>query len=208
VWIFERKYVANYSKSHLRVTVPRHPGRSEETLSPSQKPGAWAGSLQSIEREQVGISVTQSKWEKGQGIVHTLARSCVGALVPPDLPHKQLKKDRGFLVHLCMTFKSITPFLKGLHLTLAQWWVGRDPQSDKEHQEWMRHFYHTCKGQDYLIYDILNAGAPATVCPLPWFIDSIHCLVKIFDSASLPVIILRAVFIFLIVYDFGDASGK
>jgi hypothetical protein len=59
-----------------------------------------------------------------------------------------------------------------------------------------------------LIYDILNSGAPATVRPLPGFIDDLNCLVKIFDSASAPVIILRAVFIFLIVYGFGDAYGK
>ena len=179
---------------------------------PSQSPGAWAGSLNSVTPERVGISVTQEKWEKGRGIIFGLADLCVGAPEPPDLDHKGLEKDRGFLTHLSMTFPAIVPLLKGMHLTLDQWRMGRDAEgwakTSKDHREWMRHFHHFYKGQDDLIYDIINAGAPVTVKPLQHFVDNLVCLVKIFSMDCPPTIVLRSLRVFLIIYGFGDASGK
>jgi hypothetical protein len=81
---------------------------------PSQSPGAcWAGSLQSIESSSIGISVTQEKWDEGHTIVRDLAKECLGEGKLPNLLHKKLEKERGFLVHLGMTFESIAPCLKG-----------------------------------------------------------------------------------------------
>ena len=178
---------------------------------PSQSPGAWAGSLQSVEDKTVGISVTQAKWVKGQVIIRALVKECLQSL-NPSLLHKQLEKDRGFLVHLGMTFECIVPFLRGIHMTLDQWRVGRDAdgwaRSDKEHREWVRHFYHTYRGQEDVIYELINAGAPLMVEPVTRMLDDLVCLEKIFEPEFPPRIILRATFIFLIIYGFGDASGK
>jgi hypothetical protein len=180
---------------------------------PSQSPGAWAGSLNTVTPEQVGLSVTQEKWAKGKGIVFALAEKCLGPLLElPDLCHKSLEKDRGFLTHLSMTFPAIVPVLKGLHLTIDQWRVTREAdgwaRSEKDHRAWMSHFLHTHEGREEEIYDLLNAEAPKTVKPVPRFLDDLGCLVRIFSSEAPPVIVLRSLFVFMVVYGFGDASGK
>jgi hypothetical protein len=180
---------------------------------PSQSPGAWAGSLNKVTSEEVGLSVTQAKWEKGRGIIFALAKTCLGTREElPDLCHKSLEKDRGFLTHLSMTFPAIVPVLKGMHLTLDQWRVGRESdgwaRSDKDHREWMRHFLHTHEGEEEFIYDFINAEAPRTVKPVPRFLDDLGCLVQIFSSEAPPIIILRSKLVFMVIYGFGDASGK
>ena len=183
---------------------------------PSQKPGAWAGSVYEIvPAVKVTLSVSQAKWEKGQGIIFALAETCLKVLPPSgliQLVHKELEKDRGFLTHLSMTFPMIVPFLKGFHLTLDSWRLGRDlegwARTGKEYREWMTHFYHSHEGQNDQIYELLNAGAPKTVTPVPRFYDDLDTLVKLFKAPSPPEITIRSSSIFLVVYGFGDASGK
>ena len=43
----------------------------------------------------------------------------------PSFDHKEMERRRGFLIHLDITFSSIIPFLKGIHLTLDSWRPGR-----------------------------------------------------------------------------------
>jgi hypothetical protein len=168
--------------------------------------------INKVSTGEVGITVTQEKWEKGQGIIVWLADVVIGVADPPELSHKGLEKDRGFLTHLAMTFPAIIPLLKRLHQTLDQWRLNREADgwacSEKEHREWLRVFHHTHEGDDEFIYDFMNAGAPPTVKPLPCFVDNLGGLVKIFSSRHPPVIILRPLAVFMIIYGFGDASGK
>jgi hypothetical protein len=53
-----------------------------------------------------------------------------------EFSYKRLEQIRGFLCHMAMTYKIITPSLKGLHLTLASFLSQRDDEgwklSDKE----------------------------------------------------------------------------
>ena len=37
------------------------------------------------------------------------------------IDRKQLKRDRGFLIHVCRTFTQMIPYLKGIHHTLESW---------------------------------------------------------------------------------------
>ena len=39
--------------------------------------------------------------------------------------HKRLECIRGFLIYVARTFKWMTPYLKGLHLTIDGWREGR-----------------------------------------------------------------------------------
>jgi hypothetical protein len=50
-----------------------------------------------------------------------MAEKCLGVIDPPDLAHKALEKNRGFLTHLSMIFPALVPLLKEWHLTLDQW---------------------------------------------------------------------------------------
>ena len=42
------------------------------------------------------------------------------------VPHKILNCIRGFLIYVASTFKWMTPYLKGLHLTIYLWREGCD----------------------------------------------------------------------------------
>jgi hypothetical protein len=204
--------LANSTTDYVCPTVSWDPRCSQKASSPIPVSWSLAGSLQSVESSSIGISVTREKWEKGHNIVRDLVKECLGEGELPNLLHKKLEKERGFLVHLGMTFESIVPFLKGIHLTLDQWQLGRETggwaRSDKDHREWMHHFYHSYKGREDHLYEIVNAGAPLTVLPVPRLLDDLVFLQKFFEPTSPPMTILRADFIFLVVYGFGDASGK
>lgn len=66
-----------------------------------------------------------------------LCELCHDADNLPALNHKELERKRGFLVHLAMTFETMVPFLKGLHLTLDSWRAGRKEDGWKVSQkEW------------------------------------------------------------------------
>ena len=176
-----------------------------------QSPGGWIGCINKVTPEMVALTVSQEKWEKGQRIIFSLAKECLGVEELPDLLHKRLEKDRGFLTHLAMTFSSLVPLLKGFHLTLDQWRVNREKDGwarpEKEHRDWMQVFYHQHQGQEEFMWDFLNAGAPTTVKPVPRFIDDLKGLTKIFGAKVPPIIVLRSVFVYMVVYGFGDASG-
>jgi hypothetical protein len=64
------------------------------------------------------------KWTKMKGIL----RKWETALDPPSpqLVHKELLPDRGFLVYVTRTYPAMVPYLKGFHLTIEMWRGGRD----------------------------------------------------------------------------------
>jgi hypothetical protein len=77
--------------------------------------------------DKIAKTVTQEKWDKAKYIVQSIAAKVLGDGPLPDLDHKELERQRFFLVHLTMTFSSMVPFLKGIHLTLDSL---RDGQKD------------------------------------------------------------------------------
>ena len=94
----------------------------------------------------VALTVSEEKWEKGQRIIFALTSDCLKVEKLPDLLHKRLEKDRGFLTHLTMPFSVLVPLLKGFHLTLDQWRINQEHDGwvrpKKEHREWMQVFFH------------------------------------------------------------------
>ena len=64
--------------------------------------------------KEVVITVTQIKWGKTRSLVLELE-----TLMREDrVPHKILECIRGFLIHVARTFKWMTPYLKGLRITI------------------------------------------------------------------------------------------
>jgi hypothetical protein len=106
---------------------------------PSQSPGAWAGAVFSTKDGKVTKSVTQEKWDKAKSNVRELIDESHGN---PDheFVYKRLEQIRGFLCHMCMTYETLTPFLKGLHLTLASYLPHRDSEGWKmSDKKWLQH---------------------------------------------------------------------
>ena len=91
---------------------------------PLLSPGAWAGSV--IESTSHGVykRVSQARWDKTKDCLVRVA----GWLNTDSgrMPHKELERIRGFLVYVATTYEVMTPYLRGIHLTLDSWRPNRD----------------------------------------------------------------------------------
>ena len=67
---------------------------------------------------KVVLLVSQMKWDRGKAIVKRIQDEL---LLKGYLNFKQLERDRGFLIYLSRTYKSMCPYLKGIHQTLDSW---------------------------------------------------------------------------------------
>jgi len=95
---------------------------------PSQAPGVWAGAINRILKEGIRVSIPQEKWERTQQILADLQ---VQVELCAELDHKQLERDRGFLVYITWMFTPMRLYLKGIQLTLDGWREGRSPSGWK-----------------------------------------------------------------------------
>jgi hypothetical protein len=71
-------------------------------------------------------TVSHAKWDKARSHIDELLAMLAGS---PDgsLGYKRLEEEsRGFVGHIFMTYLVITPYLRGLHLTLASYHPGRN----------------------------------------------------------------------------------
>ena len=102
----------------------------------------WAGLITLVEEGNVYVTVDQEKWRRGQSIVTYLQRSARGEVdgEPTEFNFKVMKRGRGCWIHLAMTYPDLTPFLKGIHLTLDSWRAMRDHKGQKirSEGEWLR----------------------------------------------------------------------
>ena len=85
---------------------------SRKRTEVSRSPGEWAGTLVETVDDRTSILVSFKKWMKGKAIFVWIRdelekRGC--------LNHKQLERDRGFLIYLSRTYRSMCPYLKGIH---------------------------------------------------------------------------------------------
>jgi hypothetical protein len=92
---------------------------------PVRASGPWAGAVFTTTDTEVRQSVSQSKWDKAKSLIQELVEM-MDETVDGLLDFKRLKQIRGFLCHISMTYRIVTPYLKGLHLTLASYHPGRN----------------------------------------------------------------------------------
>jgi hypothetical protein len=110
---------------------------------PSQTPGVWAGSVVSMDGNNVCKEVAQERWDKAVRRIHWFAHYAglevdlvegvfddeveygIGKPEAGMMNHKLAEKYRGFLVYT-RTYTSMVPYLKGIHLSLDSWRPDRD----------------------------------------------------------------------------------
>jgi hypothetical protein len=92
---------------------------------PVQASGPWAGAVFTTTDTKGRQSVSQIKWDKAKSLSQELVVMMANTL-DGLLDFKRLKQIRGFLCHISMTYRIVTPYLKGLHLTLALYHPGRN----------------------------------------------------------------------------------
>jgi hypothetical protein len=79
--------------------------------------GAWAGAIVHILKNLgVCILMSKKKWLKMRAILEKWEAAL--AVGDPELAHKELLVDRGFLVYVTRTYPALVPYLKGFHLMI------------------------------------------------------------------------------------------
>jgi hypothetical protein len=107
-------------------------------------PGAWAGAVFKTTDSEVLQSISLDKWVKYQSQILEVAEGFKkeGPETKIDFDYKRLEQIRGFLCHVAMTYLIVTPYLKGLHLTLASHHPGRNDAGWKmTNQEWSAYLH-------------------------------------------------------------------
>jgi hypothetical protein len=95
----------------------------QKRIPPVRNPGALAGSVFTTTGTDVLQSVSQVKWDRANAQLDEL-QSMIGSSSDGLVDYKRLEEIRDFPGHISMTYSMVTPYLKGLHLTLASHHLG------------------------------------------------------------------------------------
>eukprot|EP00978_Attheya_sp_CCMP212_P029827 scaffold107351_cov30-Attheya_sp.AAC.1 len=170
---------------------------------PSQRPGPWAGCVAYVGKDYVKKYVTQRRWEKTKAGVRWLDKELrlvteetVLGEGSGEMMHKPIESIRGFLNYVTRTYESITPYLKGVHLTLDHW------RPDRYEDGWRV----MNSGDERLGYQT-RKQPPATVKPVQRLRRDIDALLDLTEAESPPEVRIRAARLAMVWYIFGDASG-
>jgi len=113
--------------------------------------------------------------------------------------HKDLEQKRGFLVYITRTYPSLTPFLKGIHLTLDSWRAGRDSEGWRIQAQVAARFEVDPPPQ--------ATAPPTVVTAVPRLAQDLSSLLSLMSSEEPPQRVVRSKSIMVAIYGFGDASG-
>eukprot|EP00984_Skeletonema_dohrnii_P022484 scaffold11603_cov72-Skeletonema_dohrnii-CCMP3373.AAC.1 len=86
-------------------------------------PGPWAGSVTSTAL-MVLVTVTIEKWRKTRALVEEL--DLMIRQNSRKIPRNRLEQIRGFLNYVTRTYRWLSSYIKGLHLTIDGWRKDRD----------------------------------------------------------------------------------
>jgi len=179
--------------------------------------GAWAGTMFSTLKGKIEKFVSQAKWNKGRDIIAALWSLLSGDSEDILLNYKKLEQDVGFLCHLSMTYDRITPYLKGIYLTLSDHLPKRDEEGwKKTDKQWAAYVYQ--KVSEGSLSNDQAAGAlrppefasipvPTDVKPVSRLASDIKALMKLFELTTPPRTCVRAALFYSLKYGFVDASG-
>lgn len=175
---------------------------------PCQDPGPWAGSVVHVSGEGViSVSVTPERWSKAQGMINWISE-CMST--SDSIDFKVLERYRGFMVYISRTYPVITPYLKGVHLTLDSWRPWRRDDGWKMTMAEIRTAREECPEMDDSVGlgEIGTTKAPASVKWVPRLSHDIKALSQFFRPTLPPRRVVRPRPGSVVVYSFGDASGS
>jgi len=162
---------------------------------PSQRAGAWTGSLTQTLTSAIIVSCTQKKWSRAQLIVQELLTSLA---TNTTFDHKDLERKRGFLLYVSRTYPALTLFLKGIQLTLDSWRGGWDDEGWRIQGQLAAH----------MEVDVpVAATPPVRVTAVPRLHPDLIALSDLLSSSTPLEWIIRASSLMIVFYGFGNASG-
>lgn len=87
-------------------------------------PGPWARLIVVSTATGVYVTISLERWTKAKGTIQWISEA---SKLGKEINFKTLERYRGYLIYISQTYPTITPFLKGIHLTLdswRHWWDG------------------------------------------------------------------------------------
>lgn len=167
---------------------------------PSQEPGAWAGSILHTSNGSVVVLLSNEKWGKLKDILlwlHDAIRLDSG------IPYKLLESKLGFLIYASRTYPMMTPYLKGLHLTLNSWrpWREEDGWKMRDREILL------IKEQGQFAMEPGEGKPPLVVHPVARLSEDVEALMHLSSGEDPPLRRVRMSKQATAVYAFGDASG-
>jgi hypothetical protein len=191
--------------------------------APSMTPGAWAGTIIRTDGIIVERMVSQERWDKTRDKIRWIRDHLIGRPVSSKgfkIPHKPLESIRGFLVYVTRTYPEMTPYLKGIHLTLDSWRTGRTKSGWKEgvaHEDMVdEEDDEGCELTNVVDDKILplelrmtygSLKPPAYVYAVPRLKQDVDSLARLTSLETPPAILVRPVEV-MVGYLVGDASGS
>ena len=183
--------------------------------------GAWAGAVVHVTDEHGVIVLTsQDKWDRMKMILAKwLARVEAGEEL---LSHPELLSDRGFLIYVTQSYPALTPYLKGIHLTLEMWRGGRDregwkikpdkPPSTTKDDDWELLGNEEAQEDKALLEEKTVAPPPhgpssGLTKTVPRLLDDLKALVCLTDRDTPCFRVVRSKVVLTAYYGFGDASS-
>ena len=97
----------------------------QKRMAPSRVPGEASVDTSG---EITCVYVSQTKMDKIEEII---ARITAELEIGKGLAFKQLERDREFLIYVTRTYRSLVPYLKGIHHTLDSWRKEKDEDGCK-----------------------------------------------------------------------------
>jgi hypothetical protein len=182
----------------------------------SMTAGAWAGAVIHTHMDQVCVKVTQSRWDKTRKMVRDIWQEfsdrqkevpseVLGEDSAGGLNHKQLERQRGFLVYVAQAYPSLVPYLMAIHLTLDSWRSGRNKDGWKRSRADMEHMRR--HGDPEEAMKVISEEAPSLVIPVLRLEQDLKALLALTDPLVPPKQAVRSKHQLQVCYGFGDASG-
>ena len=99
---------------------------------------------------------------------------------------EELRSDRGFLIYITRTYRTLNTFLKGIHLTLDGWRDNRGDDGWKLAKNHMRQKNHSNKEVNQSPHDY-----PDLVKSVPCLLGNLQTLAELTGMESAPVILVQ-----------------
>lgn len=193
---------------------------SRKRTTPTTTPGSWAGSNTRTDNGVVAATVSKERWGKTQAQVRELDRLVDEADEKGGVPLKPLLRIRGYLQYVCRTYDWLTPYMKGLHLSVDSWREGRDEEGWKYPPKVLDRMkralveYDTkipCRrSEEVELEEVEEKEAPTPperVVVVPRMRRDVKAMVELTDTVEPPKVAVRATKSLLALYLPGDASG-
>jgi hypothetical protein len=174
----------------------------------SRAPSPWAGSMVYTDDSAAGVRilVSRKKWAKAKRLLATLQEL---VLASEWVDHKVLEIIRGFLVYVAHTYKPLTPFLMGLHMSIDGWRPGRDDEGWRLRQAEVEASRDSDNdGDDEGINPSGTTLPTGQVKAVPRLLPDLKVMMELTAAEDPPRRRVRARRKVNILYCFGDAPGS